>query len=870
MRHFTCSVILLSSLVVLPVIAGPIRPLHQPTDRPLPATPIRHVDATRGDDANDGSRDKPFKSLAAATVNLQPGDTVVLRGGVYYGHTVLAARGAADQPIIVRSWPGETAILDGGISDFAISPEYAWEPCPDGAPGEYRSTKNHANLNSGRGGDADGDGASHVFGNFAETMIPLQAYRLRGDLQSDNPYWTIQNKVGDESFVYCGPGIWYDAETGRVHCRLQHTKVAAFGEQNYRGSTDPRQVKLVVAGSRDRSPLTLDGARYVILQDLVIRGAAGPTLLIQNSRAIELDRLTVYGGASCVTARSTCGLRMSHTALRGIAAPWTFRGSLKYRSVESRLFSSGSWSPTGDDGSDFEFAYCEFTDSVDGVFFGNVRRVRIHHSLLDNVTDDGFFCTAATAYDGETPGGDVRVYQNRLARTLTTFAFGVGHGRQKMTDRGRQTGSGIHICRNVFDFREPLNYYWPKADNDPLGIHSLGRFAGDHGSPTWEPMWIYHNTFLAGDTPRYDYLTGGVGTGIARGTSRRVFNNISLQKLGSPGNTLPKAEADFAGDGNLYWTADPDAQAKGDPLAKARKSPAVAQSRTSYPPGWSASDLWVDPKLMAYSTDPRGATDVRLAAGSPAIDSGVAIPVEWPDPLRAVDAGAPDRGAIPVGTKTWRVGVNGRMTVDGRPVVAAPTPSVHWDLSWTNLPTRPAPPAGAARAAIYTGYPAFDEPILSCLLRKQGSAVEVFERTFPVVDDFAHYDFVAIDGGMARAKLDKTTFTDADLPKVRAFLERGGTLLLMRDRTDLFADDAGKAFLKEIGLERGKPLPPRASDQPDAALSPLRIKVGKGQVVYVGWSPAGDMPHGREKSTVEMEETFLKQVRLMAEVVTGN
>ncbi len=29
-----------------------------------------------------------------------------------------------------------------------------------------------------------------------------------------------------------------------------------------------------------------------------------------------------------------------------IAAPWTYRGSLKYRAIEARIFSASGWSPT--------------------------------------------------------------------------------------------------------------------------------------------------------------------------------------------------------------------------------------------------------------------------------------------------------------------------------------------------------------------------------------------------------------------------------------------------------------------------------------------------------------------------------------------
>ena len=92
-----------------------------------------------------------------------------------------------------------------------------------------------------------------------------------------------------------------------------------------------------------------------------------------DCRDIDFDGVTAYGGPSAMQVHGHAGLRVSNTACRGIAAPWTFRGSLKYRAIEARIFSASGWEPTGTDNRDFELAYSEFTDCVDGVFLGNVR-----------------------------------------------------------------------------------------------------------------------------------------------------------------------------------------------------------------------------------------------------------------------------------------------------------------------------------------------------------------------------------------------------------------------------------------------------------------------------------------------------------------
>jgi parallel beta-helix repeat protein len=54
-------------------------------------------------------------SLTEAIGQAQAGEEVLLRGGVYYqGEIALPRSGSVDAPIVIRSYPGETAILDGG------------------------------------------------------------------------------------------------------------------------------------------------------------------------------------------------------------------------------------------------------------------------------------------------------------------------------------------------------------------------------------------------------------------------------------------------------------------------------------------------------------------------------------------------------------------------------------------------------------------------------------------------------------------------------------------------------------------------------------------------------------------------------------
>jgi len=86
-----------------------------------------HV-SPRGDDGGDGSVDHPWKSLARAFDQLAAGDVLLLRGGTYYEHDLrVRARGTPEAPISIESYPGEHAVIDGGLQEFRDAPNQEWE-----------------------------------------------------------------------------------------------------------------------------------------------------------------------------------------------------------------------------------------------------------------------------------------------------------------------------------------------------------------------------------------------------------------------------------------------------------------------------------------------------------------------------------------------------------------------------------------------------------------------------------------------------------------------------------------------------------------------------------------------------------------------
>ncbi|WP_254510010.1 hypothetical protein [Anatilimnocola floriformis] len=874
---------------------APTRPLPAASDRTRDEGPGKFVDAAKGDDAAAGTETAPWKTLQHAVRQLKPGDTLYLRGGRYYEHVIVELQGTAAQPITIRSYPNELATIDGGLREFFESPAMAWETVEGGAKGEYQSSKKYSGLTT----RAE---TTNVLGHFGDSLLPLQGYRLLGDLRSENSFWNVDNKVGSESFVYCGPGLWFNRETERIHCRLAHTQLKGLGEDNYTGETDPRKLPLIVAAGWDHAPLTLKDCQHVNLLDLSLCGSVKGALEIEHCQAVQLNGVFAFGGNETIRVGETQGLQLRDCAVRGNAASWMFRGSLKYRALESRLFSANRWQPTGNDNRGIWFEHCEFTDSVDGIFLGNVETWVFQRNLVDNISDDGLFLTSGTAFDGSVVGGYSLVDQNRFSRILTTFAFGVGHGRQKvLPENKQQTGGAITIRNNVFDFRRPVHYRWPNGPDDKQELDSYGRFASDHGSPTWEPIEVENNTIIAGDPPRYDYLTDGLGRAVTGGTKRRVVNNIVCQLRGVVGSTLPDVGANYEASHNLAWSLT-----DGDKLAAAfekyRKSPAFAKT------SWTTGDLYADPQFVSFSADWREIADVRLRADSPAAESGWMMHLHAaPQEKGAKDfmAGKPYRGALPPNEAAWPVGVRGRFNVVGETLAVK-----DWLPISAPKTSSAAKPEGVDKqprvklALVIQGYPAFDAPLLEYALRKQGTRVTGIEKTWVSPAEFKKYDLIAFDGSLTRAKITPAAFSQDDLKIIEAYVREGGVLLLMRDRLDLFAAPEAKAWLGEqmrlvknakateyevlqpkhpwvahLDSEVAPALLTATNNVPLSAEAGERLigsgqtqsllhrqTIGKGAIIYVGLSPAAALPSGRAKETVEREAEYESQYKILAAI----
>ena len=632
---------------------------------PLPKRPMAKgrglfVDPLSGDDAASGSKARPWKTINHSLKQLKAGDTLYLREGTYFENVYCAVAGTEEKPITIRAFPREKVVIDGGLPEFQTSPAEMWEPNPKGGPGEFVSTRSYMNIRD-------------VLGLFGDSMVGLQTYWHVEDLRTENEFWDVDPETKVVKWVYCGPGLWYDKQSGHIHARLAHTHIDNPEVTNYAGETDPRNLPLVVAPFNS-VPLFVDQAMHVRFQDLTIRGGGFNTVVLQFGVNLEFDNVTVYCATYGLRSRSTGPMRFVNSALYGMIPPWAFRtenGLYTYTPTNYDPFWKQEGAPTRNvarlpthavlvtEGSfefevfyyphnhDWEIANSEFTDGHDGVYLSG-SNIRFHHNWVDNFQDDAIYLSSPSPYFSD----NIRIYQNLITRSL--MAFGCH-------SRGGPDG-GTHIYRNVADLRQGINSQRPTSKN-PAGVLTNYHIFLVHGRELLgiEPMNFYQNTFIC------RVMSGGYChrtlCSVNQRSPRRVFNNIFvyLNRYGRMPVYAKPPFPDVQCGGNLHWCSNPEVELPKDYLAKARNCALSKALQENEAPGWAANSMTADPVFVKFDPTPASSNDYRLQKDSPAIGKGLPLPEDWEDPLRPADGGKPDIGALPVGAEPLRVGRNGRI-----------------------------------------------------------------------------------------------------------------------------------------------------------------------------------------------------------------
>ena len=649
-----------------------LRPLPDISQRPLGNGPKVFVDPIKGNDAAAGSEAAPWRTINHALKELSAGDTLVLRGGVYRENVYCAVAGKPDAPITIRAYPGERVIIDGSIAEFFDEPAKAWEPVPNGAAGEFRSVKAYKNIRD-------------ILGLFGDSHIALQTYWHTMDLRAANELWIDDpEKKLMVLPVYCGPGIWYDRDSGHIHVRLAHTNLTTPGLANYKGETDPRKLPLIIApfGS---VPLKIDMAKHVRFQDLVIRGAGTNCVELRMGIDVEFDNITIFAGTYGLRSQSTGPFRMVNSAIHGMIPPWAWRdenglytysprfydpfvdppkdfGRIGNPSYETKpgnarnvarlnshalIVTEGSYEfevfyyPYNHD---WEIANCEFTDGHDGVYLSG-RAIKFHHNVVERMQDDGIYLSSPSRYMND----DIHIHHNLIRDIFSTFAC---------NNTGGPIGE-IYIYRNLLDQRQGVPFSRPNSKTPEGGmLRGHGFLAHGNDLLGMESMHFYQNTFIT-ETWSGSYA-GRTWTTTHPRTRRSVLNNLFVYLNRYPDSAYPE-EHDIQMDGNLHWCPAADAKLPDGFIEKVREAKGSKAIAAKYPGGWEANSFVADPRFTAFDRVPAAKNDYRLQPNSSAIGKGVLLPKDLFDPQRPANDARPDIGAIPLGSEVPGFGRQGRV-----------------------------------------------------------------------------------------------------------------------------------------------------------------------------------------------------------------
>lgn len=403
---------------------------------------------------------------------------------------------------------------------------------------------------------------------------------------------------------YVGPGIWYDPMAGRIHVRLAHYEASSpiGGRTAETLKYLPHRLHALESytGETDPRKLPLEIAPFHSIP-----------LLVDQAKHVRFQDLVIRGGG-----HDTVDLRHAqHVEFENVTI---YAGTYGLRAVNtgplklhnSAIFGSvPPWSTRG------ETSLVERPGQTKGQ---DLTRLNTHALLVPAAGDEYSvyyfplntqweisYCDFADAHDGVYLGDvdGLRFHHNYVHNFQDDGVYLSSMRKMYFLLHGpRQIYQNvISGCIMSFAFGGDA-----RLSSDVLVYRNLidGMSAvSDHGGPPWEGMRWYHNTILA--NPRFVIAPSGVKLG----QKWEVFNNLLL--VGK--QTAGKPQEGISWGGNVA----------ADPLYKQ--------------PG-----------------------DFRLSADSPAVDAGMPIPSDWPDPLRESEKGNPDAGAIPLGGERLRVGRHGQ------------------------------------------------------------------------------------------------------------------------------------------------------------------------------------------------------------------
>ena len=214
--------------------------------------------ATDGSDTNAGSLDNPFRTIQRAASLVNPGDTVLIRGGTYRETVRPASSGSSAAPIVFKPYNNETVTVSGADvltnwsshSGSVYKARQAW----DLGDGDNQVFVDGRMMNEARWPNTSLD-LSHPTKATADRIVPT----VRGDnstavlydaaLTQPDGYW-------NGATIHIAPGEGWVMQTGRVTGYTRGRLFYAYEQMNEAHETPEDGDKYYLSGKFQ----ALDGA----------------------------------------------------------------------------------------------------------------------------------------------------------------------------------------------------------------------------------------------------------------------------------------------------------------------------------------------------------------------------------------------------------------------------------------------------------------------------------------------------------------------------------------------------------------------------------------------------------------------------------
>lgn len=585
-----------------------------------------YIDPDNGTDAASGDLSHPWKTIRNGITQLQSGDTLYLRNGVYYeSQIVINIQGTDSNRITIKNYPNEAPVIDGGYGEFRTIPNSHWE-LHDSVKNIYRSVNTYSK-------------ATDVYGFFGNENgnYRLVSYKRYEDLSADN------ENVTDAGGIYIGSGIFWNCLDRKIYVRLQRSRQEVSMGYTVPSKADPHSTELYIFPGHEIITFG-EKCAYINIEGVALRYQNNALEYSPGSHHIVIKNSTIKGGRTPIIIRDGAHhLTFDSLKIEGHIPPWIAFSDVKINTKAGHSFQGPAINIQGS-ANNVEVMNCAIENTWDGIDVPHQSfNLHIHDNVFSGVRDD-VIQLGSGCYEVEINDNKMIFVSKGISRhgSGSPLKPGTKYIHHNVIDCSKSMLGGRNDPENLLKgkYRGPNNdgMVWAR----PFGSHE-GKGYGDG-----DPWKIYNNTIIFGK----ELNEHGAGHEYTlqyfyRACPQEVYNNIFIQTMDhwlARGSRLDDGSQIY--DGNIYFRTitngrncffrDWGRKGKGNSkdfknLAEFKSSQYFHITQRYYSPGWENSGTEANPLLDdKYRPDPNG----------PAAKGAIPLPKSWPSRARGKYRGA--------------------------------------------------------------------------------------------------------------------------------------------------------------------------------------------------------------------------------------